>query len=121
MSEINLDYCTKNHQRSGRFIEACLLVLLAEKKSYGYNLLERLKEFDYNDDSINMSVIYRNLKNMEENNLIKSQWESSDQGPDKKIYSLTSEGFKIMDLWMVFLNNRITILENIIEKYESVI
>lgn len=120
MMKIDMDYCLKNQERSGRFMEACLLVLLSEKESYGYNLLERLKEFDYDENSINMSVIYRNLKRMEENDLITSKWKKSEVGPDKKIYGLTKHGFEIMDLWMDFLDNRIDQLKIIKEKYEEI-
>lgn len=118
--ENNLEYCLKHQERSGRFIEACLLVLLAEKASYGYNLLERLKAFDYNEETINMSIIYRNLRRMEKNNLIKAEWQKSEVGPDQKIYSLTSHGYGVMDLWADFLNNRINQLESIVDKYKQV-
>ena len=111
--------CDNKHNKTGRFIEACLLCLLKEEKAYGYSLMERLSDFGFKDDTVNMSVIYRNLKNMEKNDLIVSSWEESEQGPDRRIYSITPKGDDELDSWIVLLKDRKQRITSIISKYEE--
>lgn len=113
--------CHNKHNKTGRFIEACLLCLLKEERTYGYSLMERLSDFGIEDDAINMSIIYRNLKSMEKDNLIISSWEESEQGPDRKIYSITSKGDDELDSWIILLKNRKQRITSIISKYEEII
>lgn len=113
-------FCDDKHNRAGRFIEACLLCLLKEEKSYGYSLMEKLNEFGFTEDTINMSVIYRNLRNMESRSLVTSSWAESEQGPNKRIYSITTEGLKELESWILLLKNRKKRITSIIDKYESI-
>lgn len=119
MSKKDFEFCSKQHNKSGRFIEACLLVLLKEEKSYGYNLMERLKDFNFADNTVNMSIIYRNLKSMENRNLIKSSWVEGSQGPKKRIYELNSQGEVEVEKWIDLLKFRKQQLQLIIDKYEN--
>lgn len=112
-------FCGSKHNKSGRFIEACLLCLLKEEKSYGYSLMEKLTQFCFEEDSINISIIYRRLRNMENDNLIVSSWIESDQGPNKRMYEITEEGILELDNWIELLKDRKKRITSIIEKYES--
>ena len=112
--------CGNKHNKTGRFIEACLLCLLKEEKAYGYGLMERLSDFGFEDDAINMSIIYRNLKRMEDDDLIISSWEEGEQGPDRRIYSITPKGDDELDSWIVLLKDRKHRITSIISKYEEV-
>ncbi len=120
MSKNDLEFCTRHHNKSGRFIEACLLVLLMEEASYGYNLMERLYEFNFQEDAINMSIIYRNLKSLETRDLVKASWVEGDQGPNKKIYELTPDGRSEAEKWIQLLKFRRSQLQLIIDKYENI-
>ena len=112
-------FCNENNNKAGRFIEACLLCLLKEEKAYGYALMERLSEFGFPHDTINSSVIYRNLRSMESDNLVISSWEESEQGPNRRIYNITPEGETELDNWIILLKNRENRIKSIISKYEN--
>ncbi len=111
--ECNLKY------NKGRFIEACLLCLLKENKSYGYSLMENLSNFGFEKDEVNISIIYRRLRGMEEENLVISSWSESDQGPQKRVYEITDEGIRELDNWIDFLTSRKKRITKIINKYNS--
>lgn len=111
-------FCKTKHNK-GRFIEACLLCLLKEKKSYGYSLLEDLSHFGFSEDEVNISIIYRNLRNMEKEKLVVSSWLESDQGPNKRIYEITDLGAKELDIWIDFLTDRKKRISLIIDKYNT--
>lgn len=115
----DFEFCSKQQNKSGRFLEACLLVLLDEKDSHGYSLLDRLKEFNFEPDGVNISIIYRNLKSMEDRGFVESEWVEGDQGPNKKIYKLTEEGRTAASKWIELLKFRKAQLQLIIDKYEK--
>ena len=112
-------FCGPRHNKAGRFVEACLLCLLKEEKSYGYSLMEKLEHFDFDEDSINISIIYRRLRNMESENLVASTWAESDQGPKKRMYEITENGIVELDIWILLLKDRKKRITSIIDKYES--
>ncbi len=112
-------FCGPRQNKAGRFVEACLLNLLKEEKSYGYSLMERLAEFGLDEDSINISIIYRRLRNMEKDNLVVSSWSDSDQGPKKRMYQITDQGLLELDNWILLLKDRKKRITSIIEKYDS--
>ena len=120
MAKNDYEFCSNQHNKSGRFIEACLLVLLKEESSYGYNLMEKLKDFNFDESTINMSIIYRNLRSMESRQLIKSSWVQGDQGPNKRMYQLTSQGEEATEKWIELLSFRKTQIQSIINKYENI-
>lgn len=116
----NAIFCNMKSNQAGRFIEACLLCLLKEEKAYGYGLMERLSDFGFSHDSISSSVIYRNLRNMESDQLVVSSWEESEQGPDRRFYNITPKGEKELDNWIILLRDRHKRIESIISKYENI-
>ena len=111
--------CGPKLNKAGRFVEACLLTLLKEEKSYGYSLMERIEDFGFEEDSVNISIIYRRLRTMENDNLVVSSWSESDQGPKKRMYQITEEGKEELDNWILLLKDRKKRISAIIEKYES--
>lgn len=119
MKEKNNLFCEGRHNSMGRFLEACLLCLLKDGEAHGYNLMEKLEGFGFIQGSINISVIYRNLRNMEARGLMESTWTESDQGPNKRIYSITNEGNKALDQWIILLKERQKRITMIIDKYEE--
>jgi DNA-binding PadR family transcriptional regulator len=68
-----------------------LLFLMHQRPAHGYDLVDRLRSFGIED--IDPSLIYRALRDMEEEGYIQSTWdEEKTQGPPRRVYTLTSEG-----------------------------
>ena len=74
------------------FLRPCLLLLLREQPSHGYELLERLRPFGFFRDD--PGGLYRALRALEDEGLVRSAWERSAAGPDRRIYSLTRAGME---------------------------
>ena len=53
-------------RRISRFLEPCLLLLLREDATHGYNLLDALRQFGFVPGSVDTSVVYRILREMEQ-------------------------------------------------------
>jgi PadR family transcriptional regulator, regulatory protein PadR len=74
------------------YLRPCLLLLLREQPAYGYELLERLSPFGFAGDD--PGGLYRTLRALEADGLVRSAWEPSSAGPDRRIYQLTRKGME---------------------------
>ena len=72
------------------FLRPCLLLLLHESPAHGYDLRERLRPLGFNRDD--PGRLYRALRALEEADLVRSAWQSSAGGPDRRTYELTRAG-----------------------------
>ena len=73
-----------------RFLRQLLFLALGrEQRSYGYELAETVRAYGLN---IDMAAVYRELRGMEQHDLLTSEWESSDNGPDRRVYLMTHLG-----------------------------
>ena len=72
------------------FLRPCLLLLLREQPAHGYQLLERLRSLGFARED--PGGLYRMLRRLERDGLVRSAWERSEEGPDRRIYELTRRG-----------------------------
>jgi len=72
------------------YLRPCLLLLLAEGTSHGYELLDQVGGLGL--DKSDPGRLYRCLRAMDEEGLVHSAWEPSAVGPARRTYSLTDEG-----------------------------
>ena len=74
------------------FLRPCLLLLLREQPAHGYELLERLRPLGFAGDD--PGGLYRALRGLEQDGLVRSAWHASSAGPDRRIYELTRPGME---------------------------
>ena len=74
------------------FLRPCLLLLLREQPAHGYELIERLRPLGFQRDD--PGRLYRALRTLEDDELVRSVWEKSTSGPDRRMYELTREGME---------------------------
>jgi PadR family transcriptional regulator PadR len=106
-------------QSINRFVEPCLLLLLHHGDSHGYDLLERLKEFGFAEDSVDSSVVYRYLRAMEDRGFATSTWDTEGGGPPRRVYQLTREGDQYLAWWISGLQETRNILDRFLQAYEE--
>ncbi|MGH3848523.1 MAG: PadR family transcriptional regulator [Pseudonocardiaceae bacterium] len=71
------------------YLRACLALLLAESPSHGYELVDQLAGLGPKPEP---GGIYRILRTMEAEQLVRSSWEPSANGPQRRRYTLTHRG-----------------------------
>lgn len=82
-----------------RYIEACVLLLLAERPGHGYGLAERLPEvFPLPDLTPDLSNIYRAIAELEDQGAIRSMW-AAGSGGGRKTCELTDDGWRLLRFW----------------------
>ncbi len=77
------------------YLRPCLLLLLAEGTSHGYELLEQVAALGLGRSD--PGRVYRCLRAMDEDGLVHSVWTPSATGPARRTYALTDEGRDWLD------------------------
>lgn len=72
------------------YLRPCLLLLVAEGTSHGYELLDGVRALGLG--KVDPGGLYRCLRAMDEDGLVRSAWEPSSRGPARRTYTLTREG-----------------------------
>lgn len=72
------------------FLRHCLLLLLEEDGGHGYDLVERLRAFGFTGSD--PGGVYRALRTMEHDGVVRSVWEHSAVGPHRRCYEVTETG-----------------------------
>jgi len=96
------------------FLEPCLLLVLQRGKSHGYDLKDELGPFGMGN--VNPSLVYRALRDMEEEGLVRSEWDTeSTAGPARRVYELTREGHERLNEWAEELRHTDLVLHHFLE------
>jgi len=110
-------HCDCGEGMPRRFVRPFVLLLLAEGPSHGYELAGSLKEFSPEGLNVEPSILYRMLRQMEEEGLATSSLDDSGTGPARKVYELTPEGREALDLWASSLEGTARMLDSFRERY----
>lgn len=82
----------------GELLATSLLAFLRDWNAHGYQLAQRLAEAGL--PPFDVGTIYRTLRQLEKAGLVSSLWDTSESGPAKRTYSLTSAGDAFLSTWM---------------------
>ena len=96
-----VDY-KKINTRPKNWLTSVALVLLREEPSHGYELMEHLEKFGF--EQINPGTLYRTLRQMEKDRLCTSEWNTNSGGdnggsPARRTYSVTDAGEEYLAAW----------------------
>lgn len=80
------------------FLRAALLLLISQQPGYGYTLQQQLLDTDLVDE-VDIGTLYRNLRFLEEAGYIKSEWQASESGPEKRVYAISPQGKERLRQW----------------------
>lgn len=99
------------------FLRPCILLLLREQPAHGYDLLERLRTLGFVRDD--PGRLYRALRALEDDGLVRSAWERSSAGPDRRIYELARPGMEELHAQATAIDEARRTLEVFIGRYEE--
>jgi poly-beta-hydroxybutyrate-responsive repressor len=104
--------------RLERFSEPALLLMLRERPTHGYELLDALPSVT-GETRVDMGNLYRVLRALEEDGLVRSEWQADAPGPAKRTYELTAEGRRLLDEWASALRRSRERIDSFLERYEG--
>ncbi len=104
-----------------RYIQPSILMILKEKTSYGYELIQNIGQFEFVQGNAPPGMIYRHLREMEDLGLVVSEWKTDEGGPAKRIYRLTSEGDEVLSFWIDYLERQAKKMLAFIDNYRDLL
>ncbi len=107
-------------KKAERYIQPSILLALKSKPSYGYELIHEISQFGFVEGQAPPGMIYRHLRDLEENGLVVSDWETEGSGPAKRVYQLTWEGGEVLDFWIAYMKQQAVKLLRFVEDYEKI-
>lgn len=76
-------------------LQPCLRLLLREQPDHGYDLAVRLRPM--HDGEGDPGSVYRVLRGLERQGLVRSEWHRSSTGPARRTYYITADGMAGLD------------------------
>ncbi len=97
-----------------------LLILLAEGESHGYELYDQLISFGFDHERLDSSIVYRELRDLDEQGLINSTWDEEEtKGPKRRVYRIRNEGLIRLEEWIEHLNNTRAKIDSLVKRYQK--
>jgi PadR family transcriptional regulator, regulatory protein PadR len=82
----------------GDLLTTSLLAFLKSYNAYGYELTQRL--IDAGLTNFDSGTVYRTLRQLEKAGMVSSFWDTSDQGPARRVYTITAAGETFLASWI---------------------
>ena len=95
----------------GDLLTTSLLAMLRGWNAYGYQLSQRLKECGL--PAFDQGTVYRTLRQLEKGGMVSSSWDTSESGPARRRYTLTSAGELFLTGWLDALDRYQTFLRTL--------
>jgi poly-beta-hydroxybutyrate-responsive repressor len=97
-----------------RILKPTLLLLLHHGPAHGYTLIDELNAYGLED--VNPSVVYRALRDMEEQGWVSSSWDEQEtKGPPRRVYNLTALGDEVLTWWTEDLRETRGMIDRILQ------
>ena len=119
LAEGNAPACQCNGGQPKNFLQPCLLLLLFQRPSHGYDLLDRLAQAGLSIGAPDPAAVYRTLRQMERDGLVISRWDPSSHGPPRRTYELSSEGEDLLHTWAQSIRQNRKVLDRYLTLYSS--
>ncbi len=100
------------------FLQPCLLLLLREQSDHGYDLAARLRPM--HDGEGDAGAVYRALRALERQGLVRSEWQLSEIGPARRTYCVTSDGLACLEAQVHGLEQLHDVLHVFLDRYARV-
>jgi PadR family transcriptional regulator PadR len=109
--------CWRHGGQIRSFLQPHILLLLAEKPAHGYELMERPEAAD--GPSADPGLLYRTLRQFEDEGLVRSAWDTRGHGPARRVYEITDEGQEYLHTWAINIRRTRERLERFLADYEQ--
>ena len=92
-----------------------LLFALSFYRAHGYVLQQWLRALGF--FGVDLTTLYRTLRQMERQGLVSSAWDAEQQGPARRVYTLTDVGRLMLESWAAALGPYRLMLEQFARTY----
>ena len=79
------------------FITPWVLLVLKQWSLHGYLILQQLERMGF--AGVDHATLYRELRRLEREGFVASEWETGESGPARRVYSITDAGEEVLRGW----------------------
>jgi PadR family transcriptional regulator, regulatory protein PadR len=101
----------------GKYVEGCLLLLIAERPGHGYELADRLAGLGL--EKVDSATVYRVLRSLDRGGLVDSSWEEAESGPVRRRYRITRSGLMRLRAWVSAANASASDLASFVARHRQ--
>lgn len=106
--------------KAERYMKPSLLLALREGQArYGYDLLTSIQEYGFVQGKAPPGMVYRHLRQLEEEGFVTSTWQTEHSGPAKRVYEITAEGLDALAAWAAFMEEQAHCLLRFVKRYNA--
>ncbi|MDD3991659.1 MAG: helix-turn-helix transcriptional regulator [Desulfobacterales bacterium] len=102
-----------------RYIQPSILMGLFHRPTYGYELIQTIQRFGFVEGPAAPGMIYRHLRQMEDDGWVASRWQTEGVGPARRIYTITDDGREVLALWIAHMDAQAGLLKNFVTAYRQ--
>jgi len=89
-----------------KLVQPAMLAILVEGPLHGYELARKIGGIPhFFDEAPDISGIYRMLKSMETRGIVTSDWDISEGGHPKRLFTITDTGRQCLENWNATLKD----------------
>ena len=105
--------------RQERYIQPSILMGLLSKPCYGYELINTIHLYGFIQGQAPPGMIYRHLRGLEEDGLVTSEWDTTEAGAAKRMYTITGEGREVLAIWIEYMDDQAEKLRRFVAMYQD--
>ncbi|MHB0856362.1 MAG: PadR family transcriptional regulator [Anaerolineae bacterium] len=113
-----LGWCCPSRGSVRGFLQSRVVLLLLQKPAHGYELIERLAK-NADMPGADPGLLYRTLRQLENEGLLRSIWDTKGQGPARRLYEVTPEGVDFLHAWATRVKHIRQRLGEFLTQYEA--
>lgn len=84
-----------------RLVQPAVLTVLCGAVLHGYRIVQEVSKLaTFHGEEPDSTGVYRVLRSMERRRLLSGRWDSSERGPAKRLYRVTSAGHRCLERWV---------------------
>jgi DNA-binding PadR family transcriptional regulator len=97
-----------------------VLLLLSQAPAHGYELWARIESvMPTAEPPANPGSLYRLLRSLEADGAVRSDWERSTGGPNRRVYAITPQGRAQLDEWAHWIGRDASATRRFLRLYRS--
>ena len=100
------------------FITPWVLLVLKQWNLHGYLILQQLERMGF--AGVDHATLYRELRRLEREGYVASEWETGESGPARRVYSITDAGEEMLRGWTEVVSGYQRMINGFFDLYSQV-
>jgi len=107
------------HYSGGGLIQLLILRILHQKPSHGYQIMEELERITAEKYIPEPGAVYTMLRRMDERGIVTSEWEKKETGADRRVYTITEAGVKVLKEGLEMVKRRRQLMDSLLQYFDA--